>query len=462
MFDDPAGHILRVDALHAPERGVVESLPDALIAVDPDGVIEDVRPAGAPGHDAALRAAGDRLIAAPPGAMLLPGFIDLHVHAPQYPQLGTALDLPLEEWLLRYTFPLEARYGDPGFARAVYDRLVRALLAQGTTTAVYFATIHDAATCLLADLCLRHGQRAFVGRVAMDHPDTCPPDYRDASAEAALAGTRRVIAHIRAAPANRAGRVRPMVTPRFIPSCTDVLLAGLGDLARETGVAVTTHVSESDWEHGHVRDRHGMSDAESLDRFGLLRPGSVLAHGCFLSDADMALMRDRGSGVAHCPWSNAYFAGAVFPLRRALDIGVPVGLGSDISGGPVGSVWETARMALVAARLRASGTDPGLPPEARSRHRGARIDAATAFWLATAGGADALGLDVGRFRPGQRLDAMLVVPRDDTSAIAPWPGEDEAPPRRLERLLHGTTRSDIADIFVDGRRVAGARRRKGW
>jgi guanine deaminase len=249
-----------------------------------------------------------------------------------------------------------------------------------------------------------------------------------------------------------------MVTPRFIPSCTDTLLAGLGDLARAAEVAVTTHVSESDWEHGFVRDRHGMSDAESLDRFGLLRPGSVLAHGCFLSDGDMGLMRDRGTGVAHCPWSNAYFANAVFPLRRALDIGVPVGLGSDISGGPVGSVWETARMALVAARLRASGTDPDLAPEARSRHPGDRIDAVTAFWLATAGGADALGLDVGRFRPGQRLDAILVAPEDDTSAIAPWPGEEEAPARRLERLVHGTSRADIADVFVDGRRVSGARR----
>jgi guanine deaminase len=309
---------------------------------------------------------------------------------------------------------------------------------------------------LLADLCLRHGQRAFVGRVAMDHPETCPEAYRDPSAEAALAGTRRVIEHIRAAPGNAGGRVRPMVAPRFIPSCSDTLLAGLGDLARKADVAVTTHVSESDWEHGFVRDRHGRSDAESLDRFGLLRPGSVLAHGCFLSDGDMGLMRDRGAGVAHCPWSNAYFANAVFPLRRALDIGLPVGLGSDISGGPVGSVWETARMALVAARMRASGTDPDVPPDARSRHSGDRIDAVTAFWLATAAGADALGLDVGRFRPGQRLDALLLVPRDDTSAIARWPGEDEAPARRLERLLHGTGRADIAEVFVDGRRVAGA------
>ena len=457
MHEDLAGRVLRVDALHTPGRGEVEALPDALIAVDPGGVITDIRAAGSPGYDTALRAAGERLFTAPPGAVLLPGLVDLHVHAPQYPQLGTALDLPLEEWLLRYTFPLEARYGDLSFARAVYDRLVRALLAEGTTTAVYFATIHDAATCLLADLCLRHGQRAFVGRVAMDHPETCPDAYRDCSAEAALSGTRRVIEHVRAAPGNAAGRVRPMVTPRFIPSCTDALLAGLGELAREADVPVTTHVSESDWEHGFVRDRHGMSDAESLDRFGLLRPGSVLAHGCFLSDGDMGLMRDRGTGVAHCPWSNAYFANAVFPLRRALDIGLPVGLGSDISGGPVGSVWETARMALVAARLRASGTDPDLATEARSHHPGDRVDAVTAFWLATAGGADALGLDVGRFRPGQRLDAILVVPGDDTSAIAPWPGEDEAPARRLERLVHGTSRADIADVFVDGRRVSGAR-----
>ncbi|MFN6977536.1 MAG: amidohydrolase family protein, partial [Gemmobacter sp.] len=344
-----------------------------------------------------------------------------------------------------------ARYADLDFADQVYGALVDDLLAAGTTSAVYFATIHDAATCLLADLCIAKGQRALVGRVAMDHPDN-PPWYRDADAAAAVAGTRAVIAHVRGHPGNADGRVRPIITPRFIPACTDACLAALGALAAETGVAVQTHVSESDWEHGHVAARHGMSDAASLDRFGLVTPHGVLAHGVFLGDADLAVIRARGAAVAHCPVSNAYFAGAVFPLRRVLDAGVRVGLGSDISGGPQGTVWEAARGALMAARMLESGVDAALPPGRRGVP-GARVDAVTAFHLATRGGAVAAGLPCGAFRPGLAFDALALRPGAG-GALRLWPGE--AGVRRLERVLHGAARGDIADVWVAGRRVAGA------
>jgi guanine deaminase len=453
MSADLRGRAVTGFALHTPERGAVEAIPEAVIALDATGAIAEVLRPGDAGHAAARREA----IALRAGSILLPGMVDLHIHAAQYPQLGTALDLPLEEWLHSYTFPLEARYADTEFAGRVYGALVADLLACGTTTAVYYATIHDAATCLLADICIEAGQRAFVGRVSMDHPETCPDYYRDASAQAGIDGTRAVIAHVRGHPGNADGRVRPMITPRFIPSCTDELLAGLGALARETGVAVQTHASEGDWEHGHVIARHGMTGTASLDRFGLLPPGSVIAHGCHLSEADMRMLADRQAGVAHCPWSNAYFGGAVFPLRRALGLGVRVGLGSDISGGPLASLFETARLALAAARMLEAGTDPDLPAEARSRHAGARIDAVTAFFLATAGGGEALGLPVGRFAPGQRFDAMLLDPAAPQGMLRLWePPEASDPARLLERLVHGTARANIAAVFVDGRPVSGA------
>lgn len=462
MTADLRGRILRADALHTPTRGSVEALDDALFEIDAQGNIAALHRAGTDAHAATLGRPGAAVLAATPGTVLVPGLIDLHIHAPQYPQLGTALDLPLEDWLNTYTFPLEAGYADAAVAQRVYPLLVAETLGAGTTTAVYFATIHDAATCLLADACIAQGQRAFVGRVAMDHPETCPPEYRDSSAEAAIAGTRRVIAHIRAHPGNSDARVRPIITPRFIPACTDALLAGLGALARETGVPVTTHVSESDWEHGHVLARHGCSDAHSLDRFGLLQPGSVLAHGCFLGQDDMALIAAREAGVAHCPWSNAYFAGAAFPLRRALDAGLRTGLGSDISGGPGATVWEAARTALIAARMLESGTDPALEPARRSTRQGARIDAVTAFWLATAGGAEVLGLPVGHFAPGRMFDALTIDPAASGGGLAHWqladrPSDRQPPARRLERLLHGTARVNIAAVHVGGQRVAGHR-----
>ena len=227
----------------------------------------------------------------------------------------------------------------------------------------------------------------------MDNPEECPPWYRDASAEAGIAGTRALIDYVRTHPDNR-GLVEPVVTPRFVPSCTDPMLEGLGVVAKECGCAVQTHCSESDWQHGYAFARHGISDAEILDRFGLLTRRTVLAHGNLLSPADMDRIRGRGAGVAHCPLSNAYFSNAVFPLRIALARGVRVGLGTDIAGGPSASMFDACRMAVTASRMLEDGVDSALPAGLRGRP-GSRIDFRTALHLATAGGADVLDLPVG-------------------------------------------------------------------
>ncbi len=338
---------------------------------------------------------------------MLPGFVDLHVHAPQYAQLGQALDVPLEVWLDKYTFPLEARYADLDFARPRYTALVADLLASGTTTALYFATVDEAPTRLLADICLAKGQRGLIGKVAMDDPDSCPEYYRDASADAAIAATRSLIDYIRAHPDNAAGRVLPVVTPRFIPSCTDEVLQGLGRLAAECDCHIQTHCSESDWAHHHGLARFQATDTASLDGFGLVTRKTVLAHSNFITAADMNLIAARGGAVAHCPLSNAYFAGAVFPLRRALEKGIHVGLGTDISGGPSASMFDAARLAVVASRLLESGVDADLPATSRGWPQ-SRIDMATAFHLATAGGGIALDLPIGRFEVGCHFDAMVI------------------------------------------------------
>ena len=143
---------LRAPLFHTPERGRLEVVEDALIEVATDGVILAAGPAR-PERAAALIALGV-LRELPEGQVLLPGLVDLHIHAPQWPQLGRALDLPLEDWLQACTFPLEARYADVDFARAIYADMVAALLAQGTTTAVYFGSIHVPATIALAQTCL--------------------------------------------------------------------------------------------------------------------------------------------------------------------------------------------------------------------------------------------------------------------------------------------------------------------
>ena len=380
--------------------------------------------------------------------ILLPGLVDLHVHAPQFPQLGTALDLPLEDWLHVHTFPLESRYSDVTFAEGVYTRLVETLLAHGTTTALYFATIHLPATQRLAEICLALGQRGLVGRVGMDHPEQCPEFYRDASAESAIADTRRLIDFIRAMPGNESGLVRPVVTPRFVPACTDALLEGLGALARETGCHVQTHCSESGWEHEHVKARCGCTDTEALDRAGLLGRRSVLAHGNFIEPPDVARIRSRGAAVAHCPLSNIYFAGAVFPLRAMLAEGLHVGLGTDIAGGASASLFEAARQAVASSRLLESGTDPAVPAEQRGVPN-SRIDVRTAFRLATAGGGEALDLPIGLFRPGYAFDAVLLQSGLPDGNLVFGPDEDGD--TILQRIVMGAGRGDIARVWVAGR-----------
>lgn len=434
------GKTLVADAFHAPTCGTAEFLRAVAISIDADGRIAQVS------HDIP-----DDALHLPKGHYLLPGLVDLHVHAPQFPQLGSALDVPLEDWLQTYTFPLEAKYSDTDFAREVYAALIDHMLRCGTTTALHFATLHLPATQILADICIAKGQRALIGKVAMDHPDTCPDYYRDPDAATAVAETRALIDYINSHPNNTSGRVLPVVTPRFVPACTDTCLHGLGALAAETGTRVQTHVSESDWEHAHVRDRMGMSDTETLDHFGLLRDHTVLAHANFLSGSDMDLIAARGGGIAHCPWSNIYFANAVFPLREALARGLRVGLGTDISGGPIGTMWEAARMSVAASRMLESGTDPDRTPHDRGRAN-ARINIATAFHLATRGGAKALGLDVGAFEPGMRFDAIAIDPAAPAGQIV---SHGETPPlQMLEKIIYGATKANVVSVWSDGiRRV---------
>jgi guanine deaminase len=440
------------DALHTPAPGEIEYLPDVLIEADEDGAIRAIhrKDSGLTAAAAAHHRARGTLVVLEKGQYLIPGLVDLHIHAPQWPQLGLALDLPLEEWLQACTFPLEARYVDTEYARGVYESLVDGLLANGTTTAMYFGTIHLAATQVLADTCLRRSQRALIGRVAMDNAAQCPAYYRDPSAALAESETRSFIDYVRSIPGNESGLVLPAITPRFIPSCTDELLERLGRLTRETRCHVQTHCSESDWEHAFVLERYGVTDTAALDRLGLLTSRTILAHGNFIDGTDVATIRAAGAGIAHCPLSNVYFSDAVFPLRRMLGEGVHVGLGTDISGGASPSILENARQAVIASRSLESGVDPRLARGAR-RSPDSRIDAATAFWLATAGGGIALDLRVGLFREGYQFDALILDTRAPDSNLQVR--ENATPEELLQKIIYHATRADIREVWVANRRV---------
>lgn len=385
------------------------------------------------------------------GQYLLPGFIDLHVHAPQWAQAGTALDIPLYDWLNTYTFPLESKFSDLAFAKNVYDEVVHTLLANGTTTALYFATVHKEASLLLAEICAEKGQRGLVGKVVMDSQEENPDFYRDKDTQTALEDTEEFILAVKELAKSTKQGVYPVVTPRFIPSCTDDALKGLGELAAKYDTYVQSHCSESDWEHEYVQNRFQKNDAFALNDFGLLREKAVMAHCNFLNDADAELFAETGTAVSHCPVSNAYFANSVIPIAHLHTKGVEIGLGSDISGGFSPSLFDNARQAVISSRMLEDGVNTSLPADERGVSN-SRITINEAFYFATAGGGESLSLPIGRLEENYAWDVQII----DThlpSARLPIFNSDEDLNDVFQKIMYLVRPENIQEVWVQGEKV---------
>ena len=410
----------------------VAYLQDALVEINQTGKIIAVltpNDADYQGHLRQAQADG-RLNKLTPGQVLVPGFVDLHVHAPQWPQAGHALDKPLNEWLNDYTFPLEAKYEDLEFVQTVYHALVHTLLADGTSFSAP-STLRPTWSWPASAWIRAYGARSGGWRWII------PTYYRDRSSEEAIAETERFIQALELLGQDEPLAPLPVITPRFVPSCTDETLAGLGKLAQKYDLPIQSHVSESNWEHQYAIDRFGIHDAEVLDRFGLLTDKTVLAHGTQLTEADAKLLHERGTALAHCPISNAYFGNGVLPVKQLLAAGNEVGLGTDISGGYSPSLYDNIRHAVALSQVRTDGVtnaDHGAPDS--------RISMPTAFYLATKGGAEALNLPVGAIEAGRQADLQILTDPH------PWPSE--SPLERFERLMYQANRSTVAAVMVNG------------
>ncbi|MCM3042274.1 guanine deaminase [Paenibacillus motobuensis] len=431
----------------------IQILKDYLFAINAEGVIEKVIAPEDAEYQPLLEAyqGKSNFHRLAEGQYLLPGFIDLHVHAPQWAQSGTALDIPLYDWLNTYTFPLESKFADLDFAEKVYDDLVSTLLANGTTTVLYFATVHKEASLLLAELCAKKGQRGLVGKVVMDDPAQNPEYYRDANTNSALADTEEFILAVRELANTVKQGVYPVVTPRFIPSCTDEALEGLGKLAAKYDAYIQSHCSESDWAHGYVRDRFEKNDAFALHDFGLLREKSVMAHCNFLDEPDADLFTETGTAIAHCPVSNAYFANSVIPVAHFHAKGIDIGLGTDISGGFSPSLFDNVRQAVISSRMLEDGVDPSLPAHERGVPE-SRITIDEAFYLATAGGGESLSLPIGRLEQNYAWDVQII----DTklpSAKLPIFDENEDLHGIFEKIMYLARPENIREVWVQGMKV---------
>lgn len=338
-----------------------------------------------------------------------PGFVDTHIHASQYPNAGIFGKSTLLDWLNMYTFPLEASLTDLDKARRVYAACIRRTLAHGTTAAAYFATRDVAATNLLADLCVRAGQRALVGRVCMDEASMSPEWYCDESAEESVVRTREVVDYVRGLDPEGV-LVRPIVTPRFAPTCTGEALRGLGKLAADEELAVQTHVSENPGECALVAELFPAETADEkgyvgvYDAAGLLGPRTILAHGIHLNEKEVRVLAESGTGISHCPCSNSSITSGAARVRWLLEAGVEVGLGTDVSGGYSASVLEAARQALLVSRHVAMGVEEGAEKERT------KLSVEEVLYLATKGGAKLVGLEgrVGAFEVGMEWDAQMI------------------------------------------------------
>jgi len=392
--------------IHSKTKAELEYAHETVLLIDENGIIAKKGPAK--DLSALIASLGwdessVSVTRSPPGGFFFPGFIDTHIHASQYPNAGIFGKSTLLSWLEKYTFPLESSLKDLARARRVYTACVKRTLAHGTTTAAYYATIDVDATNLLAKLCFDLGQRALVGRVCMDRPGICPDYYRDESAEEGLQNTKACIEYIQQLKGNGDDAlVRPILTPRFAPSCTSDSMRELGALAREKDLRVQTHISENKGEIELVKELFpGYEDyTDVYDKHDLLTPRTILAHGIHLSEREARAIAARQSKVAHCPCSNSSLSSGTARIRWLWRHGVDVGLGTDVSGGYSPSVLEAARQAALVSRHVCMGT----------QDEEDKLSVEEVLYLATRGGAKCVGLEgkVGAFEEGMAWDAQLV------------------------------------------------------
>ena len=337
---------LKGNVIYTPTCGQLELRPESYL-VCKNGVVAGVFESlpewylGIPVEDY-----GDKLI--------LPGLVDLHVHASQYAYRGLGMDMELLDWLEHNAFPEESRFADLDYARRAYQVFTEQLKFSATTRACIFATLHRSATHILMELLEQAGQPCFVGKVNMDR--NSPDTLRETTAES-LSETRQWLEE-----SSGFHLVRPILTPRFTPSCTDELMDGLGELQRAFGVPMQSHLSENRSEIQWVAELCPATRfyGESYARAGLFGGNcpTVMAHCVWSGEEERALMKEKGVFIAHCPQSNMNVSSGIAPIRTFLREGQRVGLGSDVAGGAHLSIFRAMTDAIQCSKLRWRLVDP--------------------------------------------------------------------------------------------------------
>ena len=414
--------VYKAHILYTKEQSRFEVLENGYVAVDADGRVTGVGAdlASVDSKDAEIVDFGDRL--------LIPAMNDVHVHAPQYRNQGIAMDLELLPWLQNYTFPEEMKYADPVYAERMYRRFVHDLWRFGTMRACVFATIHTDSTRLLMQLFQEAGMGALVGKVARNR--NCPEGLQE-SVEAMVQGYESIIA------ADNSQLVRPIITPRFVPSCTSDMLRACGELSAKYQLPVQSHLSENKDEIAWVAELEPGSTCygDAYNRYGLFgQTPTVMAHCVWTEGEELELMKRNGVMVAHCPTSNLNIASGLAPVRTFLDAGIPVGLGSDISGGHDLNIFRMMVYAIQVSKMCY-----------QQNHDRKFLSLSEAFWIATKSAGSFFGR-VGSFEPGYEFDALVINDSDlnhDHYSLL----------HRLERYIYLGDDRQIEHRFCCGREI---------
>ncbi|WP_374358472.1 guanine deaminase [Pseudoduganella danionis] len=323
------------------------------------------------------------------GKLLMPGFIDTHVHYPQTDMIASPAD-GLLPWLETYTFPTERQFGDPAHAGQVAEFFLDELLRCGTTTAMVYCTVHPQSVDAFFSASEKRGLRMVAGKVLMDRH--CPEFLRD-TAEGGARETEALIQRW-----HKRGRALYAITPRFAPTSTDTQLHLAGELARAyPDTFIQTHVSENKAECAWVHELfpQARSYIDVYDSVGLLRPRSMYGHCIWLDETDRARMADSGAAAAICPTSNLFLGSGLFDFAAADRAGMALSLASDVGGGSSFSMLQTMNEAYKVARLK-----------------GSYLPALRMFYLATLGAARAMQLEgvIGNFAAGAEADFIVLDP----------------------------------------------------
>ena len=413
--------IYKAHVLYTKDKSCFEVLENGYVAVDADGRVTGVAAdlASLDSEDAEVVDYGD--------CLLIPAMNDVHVHAPQYRNQGIAMDLELLPWLQNYTFPEEMKYVDPGYAERMYRRFVRDLWRFGTMRACVFATIHTESTRLLMHLFQETGMGALVGKVGMNR--NCPEGLSE-KVEDMIEGYESLIQET-------SELVRPIITPRFIPSCTPEMLQACGELAARYQLPVQSHLSENKDEIAWVQELEKESTCygDAYNRYGLFgQTPTVMAHCVWTDGEELELMKRQGVMVAHCPTSNFNVASGMAPIRLFLNEGLPVGLGSDISGGHDLSIFRMMVYAIQVSKMHY-----------QQDHKRPFLTLSEAFWIATKSAGSFFG-QVGSFEPGYEFDALII---DDSDLNH----DNYSLLERLERYIYLGDDRQITHRFCCGKEI---------